>query len=79
MNDRQDLVVVGGGPAGYAAALRAAHRCLDAVALAVELEATLNDVAAPVHAHPTKSESRREAALVRLGVPLHVAAPRGSR
>lgn len=47
-----------------------------AAALAVEMEVTLDDLAATVHAHPTISESFREAALVGLGLPLHVPAPR---
>ena len=40
-------------------------------ALAINLEATLEDVAATIHAHPTLSESLHEAALLTLGRPLH--------
>ena len=42
------------------------------VALAVELEATLADLAATMHAHPTHSEVLHEIALAGLGLPLHV-------
>ena len=41
-------------------------------ALALEMGARLEDVAATIHAHPTQSESLLEAALRALGHPLHV-------
>ncbi len=42
------------------------------VALAIELEATLADLAATMHAHPTHSEVLHEIAVAGLGLPLHV-------
>jgi dihydrolipoamide dehydrogenase len=45
-------------------------------ALAVELAATLDDVAATIHPHPTMSEAVAEAAQGALGHPLHVRAAR---
>jgi dihydrolipoamide dehydrogenase len=44
--------------------------------LALQLEATLEDVANTIHAHPTLGEGGMEAALVALGMPIHVAPPR---
>ena len=41
--------------------------------LAMRLEATAEDVAATIHAHPTLAETFREAALMALGRPIHVA------
>jgi dihydrolipoamide dehydrogenase len=41
--------------------------------LAMELEATLADIANAIHAHPTLAEASMEAAMVALGLPLHVA------
>ena len=40
--------------------------------LAMQLEATLDDIAATIHAHPTLGEGTMEAALVALGLPVHV-------
>jgi dihydrolipoamide dehydrogenase len=40
--------------------------------LALQLEATLEDVANTIHAHPTLGESSMEASMVALGMPLHV-------
>jgi dihydrolipoamide dehydrogenase len=45
-------------------------------ALALTLEATLDEVANTIHAHPTLGEASMETALVALGLPLHIAAPR---
>lgn len=45
-------------------------------ALAIELEATLDDLAATIHAHPTFAEATYEAALVALGIPAHIPAAR---
>lgn len=42
------------------------------MALALEMGATLEDVAATIHAHPTYAEAWHEAALLGLGAPLHV-------
>jgi dihydrolipoamide dehydrogenase len=44
--------------------------------LAMHLEATLDDVADNIHAHPTLGEGTMEAALVALGLPVHTAPPR---
>jgi dihydrolipoamide dehydrogenase len=40
--------------------------------LAMQLEATLADIAATIHAHPTLGEGTLEAALVALGLPVHL-------
>ena len=48
-------------------------------ALAVELAATVEDLAATIHPHPTMSEALAESALGVLGRPLHVRATRGGR
>ena len=42
-------------------------------ALAMRLEATVEDVAATIHAHPTLAETFREAMLSALGRPIHSA------
>jgi dihydrolipoamide dehydrogenase len=39
--------------------------------LAMRLEATVEDVVATIHAHPTLSETFRESALSALGRPIH--------
>jgi dihydrolipoamide dehydrogenase len=44
--------------------------------LAMQLEATLSDIANTIHAHPTLGEGTMEAAMVALGLPVHVAPPR---
>src|SRR5438046_2579556 len=40
--------------------------------LAIQLEATLEDIANTIHAHPTLGEGSMEAAMVALGLPVHV-------
>lgn len=40
--------------------------------LAITLEATLDEIKATIHAHPTLSEMVGEAALVGLGIPIHI-------
>ena len=40
--------------------------------LALELEATLDEIAHAIHAHPTLGEASMEAAMVALGMPVHV-------
>ncbi|HEV3012607.1 MAG TPA: hypothetical protein VG499_04980, partial [Actinomycetota bacterium] len=40
--------------------------------LAMQLEATLTDIAGTIHAHPTLGEGTMEAALVALGLPVHL-------
>jgi dihydrolipoamide dehydrogenase len=47
--------------------------------LAMHLEATLDDIADNIHAHPTLGESTMEAAMVALGLPVHTAPPRKAR
>jgi dihydrolipoamide dehydrogenase len=47
--------------------------------LAMHLEATLDDIADTIHAHPTLGESTMEAAMVALGLPVHTARPRPAR
>jgi dihydrolipoamide dehydrogenase len=44
--------------------------------LALQLEATLEDIANTIHAHPTLGEGTMEAAMVALGLPVHVGPPR---
>jgi dihydrolipoamide dehydrogenase len=44
--------------------------------LAIQLEATLEDVASTIHAHPTLGEGSMEASMVALGMPVHVGPPR---
>ena len=46
--------------------------------LAMHLEATLDDIADTIHAHPTLGEGTMEAAMVALGLPVHTAPPRRS-
>ncbi|MGW0246660.1 dihydrolipoyl dehydrogenase [Nocardia goodfellowii] len=45
-------------------------------ALAISLEATLDELADTIHAHPTLGEIGMEAALTGLGLPVHIAPPR---
>ncbi|WP_216897078.1 dihydrolipoyl dehydrogenase [Nocardia alni] len=45
-------------------------------ALAISLEATLDELADTIHAHPTLGEIGMEAALAGLGLPVHIAPPR---
>ncbi|HEX2375627.1 MAG TPA: FAD-dependent oxidoreductase [Actinomycetota bacterium] len=46
--------------------------------LAMQLEATLDDIADTIHAHPTLGESSVEAAMVALGLPVHTSPPRAA-
>jgi dihydrolipoamide dehydrogenase len=43
------------------------------VALAIEMSATVRDLALTIHPHPTFSELLQEVALLWLGEPMHVA------
>jgi dihydrolipoamide dehydrogenase len=43
-----------------------------AFSIAIEMGARLEDIAATIHAHPTRSEALQEAALKALGHPLHI-------
>ena len=45
-------------------------------ALAITLEATLDELAETIHAHPTLGEIGMEAAMSALGLPIHVAPPK---
>ena len=45
-------------------------------ALGIRLEATLEDIAGTIHAHPTLSESVMEAALAATGASIHLPKPR---
>jgi dihydrolipoamide dehydrogenase len=47
--------------------------------LAMRLEATLDEIADTVHAHPSLGESTMEAAMVALGLPVHTAPARAAR
>jgi dihydrolipoamide dehydrogenase len=47
--------------------------------LAMHLEATLDDIADTIHAHPTLGEGTAEAAMVTLGLPVHTAPARTAR
>jgi dihydrolipoamide dehydrogenase len=47
--------------------------------LAIEMGASVRDLALTIHPHPTFSEALQEAALLWLGEPMHVAARRGPR
>jgi dihydrolipoamide dehydrogenase len=46
--------------------------------LAMHLEATLTDIADTIHAHPTLGEGTMEAAMVALGLPVHITPSRRS-
>ena len=56
------LQAVGGGVAELSASF----------GLAIEMGATLEDVAGTIHAHPTQGEALQEAALRTLGAALHI-------
>jgi dihydrolipoyl dehydrogenase len=47
-------------------------------ALAITLEATLDELADTIHAHPTLGEAGMEAAMVALGLPVHIPARKGA-
>jgi len=47
--------------------------------LAMRLEATLDEIADTIHAHPSLGESTMEAAMVALGLPVHTAPARTAR
>jgi dihydrolipoamide dehydrogenase len=44
--------------------------------LALALEATVDDIANTIHAHPTLGEGSMEASMLALGMPVHVAPSR---
>jgi dihydrolipoamide dehydrogenase len=58
---------------GVHAAGEASGEFIAEAALAIEMAATVRDVAMTIHPHPTFSEMLQEAALLWLGEPLHVA------
>ena len=51
---------------------REASNLIAELALAIEMGATLEDVALTIHAHPTLGEMTMEAADVALGMPIHM-------
>jgi dihydrolipoamide dehydrogenase len=53
-----------------------ATELIEAGVVAIEAEATLETVGDSIAAHPTLGEATKEAALVALGRPLHIPAPR---
>lgn len=63
---------------GMHAAGEAAGELVGEVAFAIEMGATVTDLAMTIHPHPTFSETVQEAALLWLGEPMHVAQRRGS-
>jgi dihydrolipoamide dehydrogenase len=58
---------------GVHAAGEAAGEFITEAGLAIEMGATVRDVALTIHPHPTFSETLQEATLLWLGEPLHVA------
>jgi dihydrolipoamide dehydrogenase len=72
--DRSDGSVVGAQIAGPHASELIAE-----ATLAVEMGATVEDLALTIHAHPTLSEGISEAAELATGHPLHIPAPRTGR
>jgi dihydrolipoamide dehydrogenase len=76
MNEREGFVrVVGDGDAGFVLGAQIvgpeASELIAEAALAVELGATLEDVASTIHVHPTLSEAVHEAAMGAEGDSLH--------
>ncbi|HZY69739.1 MAG TPA: dihydrolipoyl dehydrogenase [Thermoplasmata archaeon] len=63
---------------GMHAAGEAAGELVGEVAFAIEMGATVTDLALTIHPHPTFSETLQEAALLWLGEPMHVAMRRAS-
>jgi len=48
-------------------------------ALALRLEATLEEIADTIHAHPTVGEAMAEAANVALGMGIHISSAKGKK
>jgi dihydrolipoamide dehydrogenase len=71
------LKIVGDEPTGLLLGLHAAGEgageFVTEAGLAIELGATVRDLALTIHPHPTFSETVQEAALLWLGEPMHVA------
>ncbi len=67
--DKQSGLLVGAQVIGHEASNLIAE-----LGLAIEMSATLEDVALTIHAHPTLGEMVMEASEVALGVPIHVLA-----
>jgi dihydrolipoamide dehydrogenase len=63
---------------GFHAAGEAAGEFAAEAGLAIEMGATVRDVALTIHPHPTFSETVQEAALLWLGEPMHVARRTGA-
>ncbi|WP_238177974.1 dihydrolipoyl dehydrogenase [Paenibacillus contaminans] len=72
--DRATGIILGAQIAGAEASGLIAE-----MGLAVEMGATLQDVAITIHAHPTLGEMTMEAAEAALGYPIHQLSSRGSR
>ena len=82
--DTCDVVVIGGGPGGYVAAIRAAPRGMRTTGVEVAqlggvcnnvgrlLETTVEELELAVHPHPTLSDSIPEAALAAVGRAIHI-------
>jgi dihydrolipoamide dehydrogenase len=62
----------GGRVLGLQLAGGAAHELVGAAAIAIEMGATLEDLALTIQAHPTFAESLAEVAEVGLGQPIHI-------
>ena len=62
------VLVIGGGPGGYVAAIRAGQLGLETVLMGAVLE----DVGGIIHTHPTQSEAIFEASLKALGHAIHI-------
>lgn len=69
--EKQTEVLIGAQVVGPEASTMIAE-----LGLAIEMGATLEDVALTIHAHPTLGEMVMETAEVALGMPIHTAAPR---
>jgi pyruvate/2-oxoglutarate dehydrogenase complex dihydrolipoamide dehydrogenase (E3) component len=73
-----DIVIIGAGPGGYVAAIRAAQLGLNATEIVHEMllaktaELLPEDITSMIHAHPTLSEGVMEAALGLVGAPIHM-------
>jgi dihydrolipoamide dehydrogenase len=76
LNEGQTVVVSERGSGvvlGVHIAGRGAGELIGEAALSLEMGATLEDIAATIHAHPTRSEGLMEAAELALGLPTHIA------
>jgi len=72
VSDKETGLLLGAHIAGVEASNLIAE-----LALAIEMGATVEDVALTVHAHPTLGEIAMDAAELALGYPIHTVAPKG--